>query len=131
MRQPRIKGRSLAPSGDAALSLRSLGTTTHCIWAGRRVVIPRPAPWPAASPKGRDLALEIHNKTSRDITIDSICISIKNNYLLFSTSSDELKQSKSYLIRSNSKFDFKLDVRHLFERYSTSKKFKVKVTVVE
>lgn len=74
------------------------------------------------------LLVEIHNKTSRDITIDSICISIKNNYLLFSTSSDELKQSKSYLIRSNSKFDFKLDVRHLFERYSTSKKFKVKVT---
>jgi hypothetical protein len=72
--------------------------------------------------------VEIHNKTSRDITIDSICISIKNNYLLFSTSSDELKQSKSYLIRSNSKFEFKLDVRHLFERYSTSKKFKVKVT---
>ncbi len=74
------------------------------------------------------LLIEVHNKTSRDITIDSICISIKNNYLLFNTSSDELKQSKTYTIRGNSKFDFKLDVRHLFERYSTSKKFKVKVT---
>ena len=50
----------------AALSLRSLGTTTHCICAGRRVVIPRPAPWPVASPKGRDLALEIHKKQPRD-----------------------------------------------------------------
>lgn len=74
------------------------------------------------------LLIEVHNKTSCDITIDSICISIKKNYLLFSASSDELKQSKNYVIRGNSKFKFKLDVRHLFERYSTSKKFKIKVT---
>jgi len=74
------------------------------------------------------LLVEVHNKTSRDISIDSICISIKTNYLLFSTSSDELKQSKTYIIRANSKFKFELNVRHLLERYSTNKKFKVKIT---
>ena len=58
------------------------------------------------------LLIEIQNKTNRDITIDSICLSIKTNYLLFNASSDE----------------FKLDVIRLFEKYSDNKKFKVKVT---
>lgn len=74
------------------------------------------------------LQIEVENKTNQKIIVDSICISIKNNYVFFKTSNDILKQTKNYTINPKSTFSFKLDVRHLLSKYSTDKKFKVKVT---
>lgn len=73
------------------------------------------------------LQVDIDNKTNQVFRIDSICISIKHNYFLFSTSKDVLKQSKQYSINPKSTFSFKLDVRQLLNKYSTDKKFKVKI----
>lgn len=73
------------------------------------------------------LQVDIENKTNEVFKIDSICISIKHNYILFSTSEDILKQTKPYSINPKTTFSFKLDVRHLLSKYSTDKKFKVKV----
>ena len=73
------------------------------------------------------LQVDIENKTNEVFKIDSICISIKHNYILFSTSEDILKQTKPYSINPKTKISFKLDVRHLLSKYSTDKKFKVKV----
>ena len=73
------------------------------------------------------LQIDIENKTNNIFKIDSICVSIKHNYILFKTSEDILKQTKSYSINPKSSFSFKFDVRHLLSKYSTDKKFKVKV----
>lgn len=73
------------------------------------------------------LQVDVENKTNGVFIISSICISIKHNYILFKTSEDVLKQTKSYSINPKSTFSFKLDVRHLLSKYSTDKKFKVKI----
>lgn len=73
------------------------------------------------------LKIEIDNNTNEIFTIDSICISIKLDYIIFKTSKDILKQTKSYSINSKSSFSFNLDVRYLLNKYSPNKKFKVKI----
>lgn len=73
------------------------------------------------------LQIDVKNKSDERVIIDSICFSIKQNYLFFKTSKDVLKKMKKYEIRPNMTFSLKLDIQHLLREYSTDKKFNIKI----
>lgn len=73
------------------------------------------------------LQIDVENKTDEKIIIDSICFSVKQNYLLFKTEKDILKRTKKYAINPKMTFSLEIDVNYLLNRYSANKKFNVKM----
>ncbi len=73
------------------------------------------------------LQIDVENKTDEKVIIDSICFSIKHNYLLFKTEKDVLKRAKKYAINPKMTFSLEIDVNYLLNRYSANKKFNVKM----
>ncbi len=73
------------------------------------------------------LLVEIKNNTNTNFEITGICISTKNNYFFFETSTDILHTNSNQIVKPHSKFEFKIDVRHIIENYSSTKNFTVKV----
>lgn len=72
------------------------------------------------------LLIRVRNNTNTRITINELCICVKNNFLIFSK--DVLHQRNNYVINPNASFDFELDVRYISTNFSNDKKFTVKVT---
>jgi meiotically up-regulated gene 157 (Mug157) protein len=73
------------------------------------------------------LQIDVENKTDEKVIIDSICFSVKHNYLLYKTSKDILKKTKKYAISPKMTFSLELDAQYLLNRYSPNKKFNVKI----
>ncbi|MBF4473716.1 MULTISPECIES: hypothetical protein [Flavobacterium] len=73
------------------------------------------------------LQIDIENKTDEKVIIDSICFSIKHNFILFKTQKDILKRAKKYAINPKMTISLEIDVRYLFNKYSTNKKFNIKI----
>lgn len=74
------------------------------------------------------LLVRVLNKTRNEFRITDMCVSTKNNYLFFETSTDILHTTKTYIVKPLSNFEFEIDVRHIIQNYSSSKKFTIKVT---
>lgn len=73
------------------------------------------------------LQIDIKNNTNTRFDITGICISVKTNFVLFDTSEDILRANKKEMVSPNSKFSFKIDIRHIQSKYPTDKKFTVKI----
>ena len=70
------------------------------------------------------LRVVLYNNTNTPVTINGICISIKN--FIFS-SEDVLGSSNIYTVPAAKKFEFEFDIRHIQQSYRANKKFTVKV----
>lgn len=73
------------------------------------------------------LQLDVENKTDEKLIIDSICFSVKHNYLLFKTDKEILKRTKKYAINPKMTLSLEMDVHYLLNKYSAKKKFNVKI----
>jgi hypothetical protein len=73
------------------------------------------------------LQIDVENKTDEKVIIDSICFSVKHNYLFFKTEKDILNRTKKYAISPKMTFSLEIDVQYLLNKYSATKKFNVKM----
>nr|WP_315154599.1 hypothetical protein [uncultured Flavobacterium sp.] len=73
------------------------------------------------------LQIDVENKTDEKLIIDSICFSVKHNYLLFKTDKEILKRTKKYAINPKMTLSLEMDVHYLLNKYSAKKKFNVKI----
>lgn len=73
------------------------------------------------------LRATIINHTNSKFIIREICISIKTNYIIFNTSKDVLVQLNTYTISPYGKYNFDIDIQHVYNINNLSKKFTVKV----
>ena len=73
------------------------------------------------------LQINVENKTDEKVIIDSICFSVKHNYLLFKTEKDILKRTKKYAVNPKMTSSLEIDVQYLLNKYSANKKFNVKI----
>lgn len=73
------------------------------------------------------LRLEVMNNGSAAFVVRGICISVKNDYLLWKSSKDILPQITNDRIDPQGKYIYKVDVRHILRSYSANKQFTMKV----
>ncbi len=74
------------------------------------------------------LLVRVLNNKNKKFIIRSVCVSTKTDYWLFEISNDILHNTRTFIVNSNSNFDYEIDVRHIIENYSRNKKFTIKIT---
>lgn len=76
------------------------------------------------------LRVEVENKTSSNFMIDKVCISIKKDWLFFTTlKEDILEENVKFGVSKNKPFAFRLDIRNILNYYDDKTKFTVKMNI--
>lgn len=76
------------------------------------------------------LRVEVENKTSSNFMIDKVCISIKKDWLFFTTlKEDILEENVKFGVSKNKSFAFRLDICNILNYYNDKTKFTVKMNI--
>ena len=73
------------------------------------------------------MEIDVYNNSDSDFIMKNIFISVKNEYLLFTTITDIKQSINNITIPPKSRQQFMFDINQIYSRYGSNKKFTIKV----